>query len=73
MERVYPEYYSTERAYSDSHPQSKRVYRRRPVRIRHTTERHEEDDETIDKIVRRSLEAKMKDIKNEFEKEALGT
>ncbi|CAG9767454.1 unnamed protein product [Ceutorhynchus assimilis] len=54
--RVYPENYSTERPYSDQHDKAKRVYRRRPVRIRYTTERDSEEEETIDKIVRRSLD-----------------
>ncbi|XP_050299191.1 uncharacterized protein LOC126738056 isoform X2 [Anthonomus grandis grandis] len=73
--KVYPANYSTDftdQPQSASFEKAKRVYRRRPVRIRHTTERQEENDEEVDKIVRRSIDNKFDYIMDEFEKASLG-
>ncbi|KAL1497376.1 hypothetical protein ABEB36_008357 [Hypothenemus hampei] len=49
VERVFPQNNSSD-------DKGKRVHRRQPIRIRHTTERREEDPDSVDKIVRRSLD-----------------
>ncbi|XP_066253849.1 titin-like [Euwallacea similis] len=72
VERVYPVNQSTESTIAESPSKTKRVYRRRPVRIRYTTERQEEDEESVERIVRRSLSADDFEGLNDYGKHRLG-
>lgn len=73
VERVYPVNQSNESvATSESESKTKRVYRKRPIRIRHTTERQEEDDATVDRIVRRSLSSNIGGTSDLYDKSYLG-
>ncbi|XP_066153070.1 microtubule-associated protein futsch-like isoform X2 [Euwallacea fornicatus] len=72
VERVYPVNQSTEATVAESPSKTKRVYRRRPVRIRYTTERQEEDEESVERIVRRSLSADDFEGLNDYGKHRLG-